>query len=93
MVNRIGLSAFAVVLFALGVCFLFYTAKIQAMALKAVNLGLGSNLVLVGSSMRFAKKFVESRQYRLCIRIIGALSVFCAIFLALALIEQLRDSW
>jgi len=80
MVKIIGLSVFAAVLFALAVCCLFFPSKIQEIANKAVNWGMPSSVKVATSYMRLIIRFVQSRQYRLCVRLVGLLALFFLIF-------------
>jgi len=90
MVKTIGLLASATVLFLLAACCLIFPAKVQAIALRAMNWGSASRGRAVNASMQLAGKFVESGQYRICLRIIGILALLFSAFLVWMLINHLQ---
>ena len=93
MVKTLGISVFATVLFVLAVFCLFFPDKVQAIANKAVNWGMPSNVEAVNSYMRQVIRFVQSNQYRICVRLIGLLSLLFLLFVVWILVKHLRGEY
>ena len=93
MVKTLGLSAFATFLFVLAIFCLFFPSKVQAIADKAVNWGIPSNVKTVNSYMRLVARFVQSNQYRICVRLIGLLSLLFSLLVLWMLEKHLRGEY
>lgn len=93
MVKAFGLLVFATVLLVLAICLVFFPRKSQVIAIRAVNWGLPSEVRLVNSYMGLVAKFVESNQYRICLRLIGGLSFLFSSFVVWLLIKHLRGEY
>lgn len=91
MVKAIGLLTFATALLALAICCLLFPERVQTIALKAVNWGLPSRVEAVNSYMRMVSKFVQSSQYRACLRVIGTLSLLFSVLLLWMLVTHLTE--
>ena len=89
MVKSFGFLVFVTVLFLVGICCLLFPSRVQAIAIKALNWGLPSKVDAINSYMCLADKYVRSNQYLIALRMIGAISLLCSIFLLWMFIKSL----
>ena len=77
------LSAFALILIALGTCCVFFPRTVQAFAVKSVDLGMTRN-------MPNLRVYIASASYLNGVRAIGVVAYLISVFLVVARLAALR---